>query len=125
MMRLDLQKVMAGLVGAVMCGALAGCAGEIPTERMTASASAIRAAEEVGAARVPQAALHLQLAKEQSVQAQKMINDGDRDEAALVLTRAEADANLAVALARNAQEAQQAQVAADKVQSLKSQNGEK
>ena len=117
------QKVMAGVTGAALC-TLAGCAAAVPQERLQSSAAAIRAAEEVGAQRVPQAALHLQLAKEQDVQAHKMIKDGDREEAALVLTRAEADANLAVALARNAQEAQQAQVAADKVNSLKSQNGD-
>ncbi len=101
---------------------MGGCAGEVPTERLQSSASAIRAAEEVGASRVPQAQLHLQLAKEQCDRAKVMIDKGDRDEAALVLTRAEADANLAVALARNAQEVQQAQVAIDKVNNLKSQS---
>ena len=89
-------------------------------------AAAIRAAEEVGANRVPQAQLHLQLAKEQSEQAKKMIdNDGDREQAGLILARAEADANLALALARSSQEQQQAQVAMDKVRGLKTQNGEK
>jgi hypothetical protein len=101
---------------------LIGCAAEIPTERMQSSAAAIRAAEEVGAARVPQAALHLQLAKEQSDRAAKMIEDGEREEAALVLTRAEADANLALSLARNAQEQHQAQTASERVRALKMQN---
>ncbi len=73
----------------------------MPTERLQSSAAAIRAAEEVGADRVPEAQLHLQLAKEQSDRAKKMIdNGGDRDEAKLVLARAESDANLALALAR-------------------------
>jgi hypothetical protein len=101
---------------------ITGCAGEVPTERLQASASAIRAAEEVGASRVPQAQLHLQLAKEQCDRAKVMIDKGDREEAALVLTRAEADANLAVALARSAQEQYQAQVAVDKVNNLKTQS---
>ncbi|MEO6954900.1 MAG: DUF4398 domain-containing protein [Polyangia bacterium] len=107
-------------------GMMAGCSAAIPTEKLQSAAAAIRAAEEVGADRVPQAQLHLQLAKEQSEQAKKMIdNDGDRDEARLILCRAEADANLALALARSSQEQQQAQVAMDKVRGLKSQNGDK
>ena len=104
----------------VVCivGLLSGCAAAIPTERLQATSAAIRGAEEVGAPRVPQAALHLQLAKEQSQQAEKMIADGDREQAALVLMRAEADANLAIALARNVQEQHEADVAAQKVRDL-------
>lgn len=100
--------------------ALGACASAIPTERLQSSSAAIRAAEEVGAERVPQAALHLQLAKEQSDRAKKLIDTGDRDEAALLLARAEADANLAVALARNAEEQRAAQLQRDKLESLKS-----
>jgi len=120
-----LPRLLAAGVGVAFCG-LIGCGAPVPTERLQTSAAAIRAAEEVGADRVPEAQLHLQLAKEQSDRAKKMIdNGGDRDEAKLVLTRAEADANLALALARTSQEQHQAQVAADRVQSLKSQNGQK
>ena len=123
MTRLNLYRAVAGVA---LMGTMAGCSGAIPTEKLQSAAAAIRAAEEVGANRVPQAQLHLQLAKEQSEQAKKMIdNDGDRDQAGLILTRAEADANLALALARSSQEQQQAQVAMDKVRGLKSQNGEK
>lgn len=105
-------------VGAVL--SLGACAAAVPTERLQSSAAAIRAAEEVGADRVPQAALHLQLAKEQSDRAKKLIDAGDRDEAALLLTRAEADANLSVALARSTQAQHEAQVQRDKLESLKS-----
>jgi hypothetical protein len=120
-----LPRLLAIGVGVVLCGALAGCGAPVPTERLQSSAAAIRAAEEVGADRVPEAKLHLQLAKEQSDRAKKMIDNGERDEAKLVLARAESDANLALALARTAQEQHQAQVAADRVQSLESQNGQK
>jgi len=41
-----------------------GCA-SAPPLRTEASTSGIRAAEEIGAAKVPQASLHLQLAKEE------------------------------------------------------------
>ena len=37
-----------------------------PTERMTTSEAAIRAADEMGAGQVPRAALHLKLAQEQT-----------------------------------------------------------
>ncbi len=123
MTRLNLYRAAAGVA---LMGMMAGCSAAIPTEKLQSSAAAIRAAEEVGANRVPQAQLHLQLAKEQSEQAKKMIDkDGDREQAGLILARAEADANLALALARSSQEQQQAQVAMDKVRGLKTQNGEK
>jgi hypothetical protein len=109
---------MSFAAGALLLGA---CAPSIPTERLQSSAAAIRAAQEVGAERVPRAALHLQLAKEQSEQAKEMIEDGDRQEASAVLLRAESDANLAVALARRAHEDHEAEVAAGKVRALQTQ----
>ncbi len=106
------------LIGAV--GALGvACASEPPTERLVSSTAAIRTAEEIGAPQQPTAALHLQLAKEQTERARKLIADGDRDRAALVLARAEADANLAIALARTANEQADAQGAINKVYELK------
>jgi len=97
---------------------IGACAHEVPAQKLEASAAAIRAAEEVGAEKQPAAALHLQLAKEQTDRAQKLIKDGKDDEAAMLLVRAEADANLAVALARSSQEAADAAGALDKVKSL-------
>ncbi len=112
-----------GFIGALglMC-AVTGCAAEVPAERLQSSSAAIRGAEEVGAPRVPRAALHLQLAKEQAEEAKKLIANGDRDQAAMVLLRAEADANLAIALARVTNEQREAEVAAQKVRDLKATN---
>ena len=62
-------------------GLWAGCASSVPQERLQSAAAAIRAAEEVGADRQPQAALHLQLAKEQMSQANRLIEAGNGDEA--------------------------------------------
>jgi hypothetical protein len=103
-----------------LVGGIAGCASAPPTKHMEASTAAIRAAEEVGAARVPAATLHLQLAKEQAQHAQKLMKDGRNEEATFVLMRAEADADVAVALARADQEQQRANEAQLKVQQLKS-----
>lgn len=74
---------------------------QIPAEQLQNSESSIRGAEELGASSVPTAKLHIQLAKDQTEVAKKMAADGDT-RAPLVLARAEADAELALALAREA-----------------------
>jgi hypothetical protein len=77
------------------------------------SSASIRAAEEVGATHVPQAALHLQLAKEQFAAAKA--ERSDRDRAARLLARAQVDAELALALARTESERSEAQTAVDEL----------
>jgi hypothetical protein len=92
---------------------------------MEASAGAIRGAEEVGAASVPQANLHLQLAREQSEHAKALIAKGGKDEkaqAASLLTRAQADAELALALANQSEDQKAAQRAIDAVTALRAEN---
>lgn len=81
------------------------------TERIASAQAAIRAAREVGAGHLPQAQLHAQLAKEQVAQALKLIEDNQNERAALLLDRAKADAELAVALARENEARQQAEQA--------------
>jgi hypothetical protein len=100
--------------------ALAGCGGAgPPTHQLTESNSAIRAAEEVGAANTPKAALHLKMARDHLRNAEALISDEEYDDAALVLKRAEADADLALALARETQARTQAEQAIRRVQELK------
>ena len=86
------------------------------------SASAIRAAEESGAAKVPRASLHLQLAKEEMDQAQKLAKAGEKDKATSDLTRAEADAELAVVLSHEQSEKNEAAQAVERVRVLQSEN---
>jgi hypothetical protein len=106
-----------------VAGLLAGCASAPPpVERMESSTAAIRAAEEVGAPRVPQAALHLQLAKEQSDHAKAVVANGDREQAEGLLMRAEADAELAVALAREDAARSEARQAMDQIRALRQSN---
>ena len=104
------------VTGTLMCAA--GCATTLPTAQQEASAGAIRAAEEVGAPRVPQAALHLQLAKEQSDHAKQLIASGDKGGANALLMRAQADAELAVALVREDNDRAAADQAVDNVKQL-------
>jgi outer membrane murein-binding lipoprotein Lpp len=90
--------------------------------RTEASTSGIRAAEEAGAAKVPQASLHLQLAREELELAKKLNAKGDKEESASMLLRAEADAELAVALSRGDAEKAEAMAAIERVRQLRQDN---
>lgn len=101
---------------AASLGVLTACGSyPAPTEKMITSQSSVRAAQEVNAASNPQAALHLKLATEQVDQAKQLMADGENKRAEYVLLRAEADAELAVALAREAAMRSEAQKAQDEV----------
>ena len=93
-----------------------------PNEKIAATDSSIRAAEELGAPRVPQASLHFQLAKEENGNAQKLMKDGDTKHAEGQLMRAQADAELALALAREAPMQAEAQQEVDKAHALQQQS---
>lgn len=82
--------------------ALGACATVIPPSA-EAPAAAIRAAEEVGAAHVPEAALRLQLAKEQLERSKTMTSEQEQPAAERLLLRAQTDAELSLALARSSQ----------------------
>ena len=90
--------------------------------RTEASTSGIRAAEEAGAAKVPQASLHLQLAKEELELAKELAAKGYKTEAASMLLRAEADAELAIALSHGDAEKSEAQAAMERVRILRQDN---
>jgi len=103
-----------------LAGTLVACAATLPpTEKMESSSAAIRAAEEVGAPQVPQAALHLQLAREQTEHAKALLAKGERGNAEGLLLRAEADADLAVALSREDTSKRQAHEAVEQVRKLR------
>jgi len=94
-----------------------------PTARLTSSEAAIRAAREVGAPSDPKAALHLKLAEEQRQKAEALVKEGKNEEAEGLLMRAEADAELALALARSAQMKAEADKTMEQVQDLKKKLG--
>jgi len=98
----------------------AGCASyPAPVQRMASSEAAIRGAQEVGSSSDPQAQLHLKLAQEQLVQAKQLMNDGDNKRADYVLLRADADAELAIALAREVSTKAAAEQASQQVQTMR------
>jgi hypothetical protein len=89
-----------------------------PNDRVASSESAIRGASEVGAEQVPQAALHLKLAQEQLQKAKALMRDGDNNAAAFVLLRAQADAELALAMARESKMQAEARQAIEKARAI-------
>jgi hypothetical protein len=107
-------------VAVVPTAIAAGCA-SAPL-RTEASTSGIRAAEELGAAKVPQASLHLQLAKEELDLARGLAAKGEKEQAASMLLRAEADAELAVTLSHGDAEKLEAQKAIERVRQLRQDN---
>jgi hypothetical protein len=103
----------------VLALAAFGCGGAPrPEARIASLQGAIRGAEEAGADSVPQATLHLKLAEEQRQKALDLLKDGEGHRAELLLARAEADAELAVALAREATANAEADKAAEDVRAL-------
>jgi hypothetical protein len=83
--------------------ALAACGGTAaPPSSLASTQAAIRSAREVGAEQNPVAALHLQYAREGFAQAEQLSRDGEGERAQRVLQRAQADAELAMALSRRA-----------------------
>ncbi|MFO7569419.1 MAG: hypothetical protein R6W75_06440 [Smithellaceae bacterium] len=90
--------------------------------RTEASTSGIRAAEVAGAASVPQASLHLQLAQDELAKARELSEKGEKDKAASMLMRAEADAELALVLAQGDAEKTEANEAVARVRKLRQEN---
>jgi len=114
---------IAGMQSAVAIAAItiiAGCA-DVPL-RTEASTSGIRAAEEAGAAKVPQASLHLQLAKEELASARRLSEKGEKEQAKSMLLRAESDAELAVVLSHKDAERTEALAAVERVRQLLKEN---
>jgi hypothetical protein len=97
-----------------------GCAGASPpTERLTTAEAAIRGALEVDATSLPRGALHLKLAQEQVDKAKRYIEDDMNQRADLALRRAQADAELAIALAREHEMKEKARAAHLRLERLK------
>lgn len=105
----------------ILAATAAGCA-TTQALHVESSTAAIRSAEEHGAPTYPQASLHLQLAKEELKAATDLNAAGDDDEAKSLLLRAEADAELAVALSRAEAEKAEALAAVERVRQLRAEN---
>ena len=112
---------MRHLLGFVLSAVfMAGCGSyPAPTERVASAEAGIRGAQEVGAGNVPQAALSVKLAQEEVQKAKQLMQDGDNKRAELILMRAQADAELSLAQAREQQARNEADKALDQVKSMR------
>jgi hypothetical protein len=90
-----------------------------PTDAASKAEATIRGAQEVGAGNVPAAALSVKLAQEEVQKAKQLMEDGDNKRAELILMRAQADAELALAQARDSQAQADAQQALDQVKAIR------
>jgi hypothetical protein len=98
---------------------LGACAGTpAPLQKVASAQQAIAAAEDAGAAKVPQAARYLEMAQSGLDNGVRRMNDGDNRTATDHAVRARADAELAAAVAREAQANEAAQVATARAQLL-------
>lgn len=114
---------MSIIVGSFLTGLLiAGCGSSPVVVDQESTTSSIRAAEEVGASDISNASLYLQLAKEQLVKAQTFAANGEKEKAELMLLRATADGELAVALSRNDADKKEAIDAIERVKQLRQDN---
>jgi regulator of protease activity HflC (stomatin/prohibitin superfamily) len=113
---------MAMVAGSVLFAAvIAGC-GSGSAINKEPSTSAISAAEESGASKVPSASLYLLIAKEELENAQSLASKGDKEQAQSLLLRAQADGELAIALSRGDADKKEANQAIERVRQLRQDN---
>ncbi len=116
-MKASILKMTAPLLLALGCASVPQ-----PTDQMAEVQAAHRAANELGGQRNPKAQLHLKLAEEQIQKAKNAMEEDDNEKATSLLTRAKADAELAVALTRAEDANKAAQEAVDQANTQRSQN---
>ncbi|UQA58053.1 DUF4398 domain-containing protein [Polyangium aurulentum] len=92
-----MRSVTSAMLVALMMGA---CAGAAPVAEISRAERAILAAQEVGAEDQPASTIYLLLAREAYTKAQERLAVGDTEGARRLLLRAEADAELALTVAR-------------------------
>ncbi|AKF79217.1 DUF4398 domain-containing protein [Myxococcus faecalis] len=111
------------LLAAMLCATLLGCASQSvkPTSntRRTEAVASMRAAEGAGAARIPEAARHLEFARQQVNHGEQLLMDDDAEGAELSFMQADADADLALALARALPMEQQAKRTTQQAEALR------
>jgi hypothetical protein len=88
------------IVASLSLGGLACAGSDVPVAQRADAEASIRAAQEVGAASTPEAALHLKMANDRLSRAQALVAEGENEEAVKLLEEARVDAELAVLLAR-------------------------
>jgi hypothetical protein len=112
-----MRPLFVSMLGVGVAVVIAGCASvPPPTDRLAKSEGSIRGAAEVGAQSIPAASLYLKLAQEEFQTAKALMANGDNERAGYVFLRANADAELALNIARENQAKTGANHAAEKMQ---------
>jgi len=99
---------------------LSACA-TVSADSVVSTPAAISAAEEAGAREIAAAEIHLTYAEEQYAEARHLLGEGDEAAAERMLKRAEADANLALEIARLESTRAKAREAVQRVEKLREQ----
>jgi len=122
-----MKKLLSGSVAAATLALLSnGCASTPePTTALSQAQSEVSVAEATGAQEVPEASLHLKMAKDGVAQAQRLMQEQKYSEASEVLKRAQLDAELATSLAHEEEAKAKAQEQVERVKSLEQTNTQK
>jgi hypothetical protein len=119
-MKYPIPTVLLGIALGVVIVLGGGCSKQVLSTDSTMAAQ--RGAEVAGATSVPEASLALQLSKEHLAEAQALYEDGKKEEAASMLLRSEADAELAIMIADASAEMDQATEAMEAVDKVRAAN---
>ena len=95
-----MKKSLIPILGVTLLVSGCGASFPVPTQKLADAESANRSARELGAEKKTAAQLNLKLADEEIEAAKAQIKAGDNRRADFILLRAKADAELALALAR-------------------------
>ena len=92
--------IVRGATSIASAGCLSG--GPVPADKLARSQAAVRAAGEIGAERSAEASRYMQSAKMELAEGRKLVIEGEQERATALLLRAEADAELAMNVTREA-----------------------
>lgn len=116
---MKLRNLVAAGAAAVLTIPLVGCGGaSVPAETVMETEASLKAAETLGAEQTPQAALYLTYAREQMARAEELIEEDEGAAAVMMLERAQADAEVAMSLAREADTRAQVRQAMERIDAL-------
>lgn len=112
------------LIGSLtVLGIVSACGGAaVPNQEMTSAKAAVSGAEVGGAQDEPQAELRLKHARDRIAEAEKLIEEGENEEAARKLREAQADAELALALSLEAKAVADAERSLKRIKELMEQH---
>lgn len=95
-----MKNTLITMVGTALVVSGCGASFPVPTQKLADAESANRSARELGAEKMTAAQLNLKLSDEEIEAAKAQMKQGDNQRAEYILLRAKADAELALALAR-------------------------